>query len=201
MNSSKINKNNLNPHNWVEVYGDFLLNYCITRVYSRELARDIVQETFVSAFQAMDSFQEKSSERTWLISILKRKIIDHYRKKNRRGEQLTDNYELPFKSNGFWEGHWMQERRPNEWLSKRIEEEDSEEISEILRNCLELLPEKTKACFTLKTMEEHSTEKICKELGISASNLWVILHRARLQLRECVEKKWKEQDEYSEKNL
>lgn len=191
MKSRKNQKYQMSPGKWVDDHGDFLLNYCISRVYSKELAQDLVQETFLSAYQAMDSFQGKSTERTWLISILKRKIIDHYRKNEKKGEQLTGDYKLPFKSDGFWEGYWMKDKTPHEWLAKKLEEENSEQISKILRYCLDALPEKAKACFTLKTIEEYSTEKICKELKISASNLWVILHRARLQLRECLEKNWK----------
>ena len=184
------NSNKLEPSQWVEQHGDYLFNYCLKRVYSREIAEDLTQETFLAAYRSKDSFEGKSSERTWLVSILKRKIVDFYRKKAVQKEDPEVNFELPF----YQSGRWNPGRVPGNW-KKEEKSLETKEFYDILAYCLSLLPEKWQSTFSLKVMEEISSEKICKELNISKSNLWVILHRARLKLRECLEENWFEKDE------
>ncbi len=187
---SKNSSNKLNPYEWVDRHGEYLFNYAIGRTYSTETAEDLVQETFLSAWSARESYKGGSSERTWLISILKRKIIDHYRKRSKEKQEPLRDHAWPFSSAIDDEGEWMGDRRPKNWQDHSMEMDFSGEFMEILRFCLSLLPDKWSATFTLKEMEEFSTEDVCKQLGISSSNLWVMLHRARLQLRECIEDKW-----------
>jgi RNA polymerase sigma-70 factor (ECF subfamily) len=183
------NSNKLNPSQWVETHADYLFNYCLRRVYSREIAEDLVQETFLAAYRGKDTFKGNSTERTWLVSILKRKIIDYYRKKGTKKEDAEIDFELPFYQSGNKSGQWNPERTPHNW---KIEEQniENEEFHKILEYCLSLLPDKWKSTFTLKVMEEMASEKVCKELNLSKSNFWVILHRARLKLRECLEQNW-----------
>jgi len=177
------------PAQWVDQYGDYLYTYAYYRVNSPELARDLVQETFVSALHAKDAFQGRSSEKTWLVSILKRKIIDHYRKQSRSKEQSHEHYDLPFITEGEDRGQWDPNRRPREW-PEQGSDIDREAFYKVLEYCLSLLPEKWSGVFRLKSIEELTTEEICKEMGITPSNLWVIMHRARLRLRECFENNW-----------
>ena len=148
-----------------------------------------MQETMLAAFQAKDNFRGGSTERTWLMSILKRKVIDHYRKKSRNKESSTDNFEMPFYNEGAKEGGWLEDRAPGEWDPEKLDEDD-DALMTVLQFCISQLAPRMASTFTLKTLEEISTEEICKDLGISESNLWVLLHRARLQLRECVDNKW-----------
>lgn len=190
-------KNSLKPEHWVDEYGDFLYSYAVTRVYSQEIAEDIIQETFYSAFKAKDKFQGKSNERTWLVSILKNKIIDYYRKKANNPELPDYDFELEteiedssFISKGAFKGHWKDGKGPGDWHLSPINKLESEEFYQVLFRCLSFLPEKWAAAFTLKNMEDAESEIICKNLNISASNLWVIMHRARMQLRDCMEKNW-----------
>lgn len=183
-----MDQSNLNPSDWVDKYGDYLYNYTISRMQSPEIAEDLVQDTFLSALKATKSFKGKSSERTWLTAILKRKIIDHYRENSKKIEDKILDDNKPFKKSGFFEGHWLKEKAPISWDSE--ENIENKELIQILKYCLSILPVKWAACFNLKNMEEISNEEICKELGISVSNLWVMLHRARLQLRECLETNW-----------
>lgn len=183
-------KHTLNPEGWVTNYGDLLFSYAISRIYATETAEDLVQETFLSAYQARDKFKGESNEATWLVAILKRKIIDHYRKQSRNPEEKVSEEFWPFIQEGHDEGGWAQEHKPLEWTIQQMGESTEDLFMEVMRLCLSLLPDKMAATFTLKAMEEQTTESICKELGISASNLWVLLHRARLQLRECLETKW-----------
>ncbi len=191
------NKNHgLEPEHWVERYADALFAFAMARLRKQEVAEDLVQDTFLSAWKARDSFQAQASEKTWLISILKRKIIDHYRKKSTQNElSVLDSEENGpfinrFFSEGNDDGHWHASTAPAEWRKDFATSVESEEFYKVLQNCMDKLPEKWAAVFTLKNMDDLDSEEICKELGISPSNYWVIMHRAKLQLRECMEKNW-----------
>ncbi len=184
---SKI-KHSLNPKNWVKLHADYLYNYTISRVNNHEISKDLVQETFFAGLKAMKKFQGKASERTWLISILKRKIIDHYRKIN-SGKGKAE-VKMNFYSEGDREGEWIEERVPSNWNSDVEKSIENTELNEVLQKCINKLPEKYEMVFRMKTLQQFDTEEICKELQITSSNLWVIIHRARTQLRKCMEDNW-----------
>lgn len=173
---------------WVDLYGDYLYSYAVSRVYSKEISKDLVQETFLSALKAFSTFQNKSTVKTWLVSILKNKIIDYYRKKARNVEDQS--MDSPFMSEGDFPMHWNESRAPHSQHPATDQHIQTEEFMQILQVCLELLPPKAAAVFGMKVMEEMESDEVCKEMGIGASNLWVILHRARLQMRECLENNW-----------
>lgn len=141
--------------------------------------------------QARHHFAGQSSERTWLVGILKHKIIDHFRKISRERpvsdiEPLPDDPEQLFQTTGEWES----DRAPIEWVTDPGQGVEWAEFWKVLDQCLSNLPARTARAFTLREMEELSTEEICKILNISASNLWVMLHRARAHLRHCLEVHW-----------
>lgn len=179
----------LHPETWVEKYGDYLYNFAYVRLNHEETARDMVQDVFLAALKAKDSFKGKSSEQTFLTAILKRKIIDYYRSKGKPSDHLfLEN--LPFKGDGMHEGHWKADRGPVSWDKNVLDDIENEELGNTLKKCMDRLPDQWRACFLLKSVESETTEKVCKELELSSSNLWVILHRARLKLRECLESLW-----------
>jgi len=182
------NKHILSPTKWIELHADYLYNYTISRINNHDLAKDLVQDTFFAGLKAKDNFQGKASERTWLISILKRKIIDHYRKIN--SAKGKAEVKMNFYSDGDREGEWIEERVPNSWNSEVEKDIENRELSEAIEKCIDNLPEKYAMVFRLKTIQEFETEEICKELDITSSNLWVIIHRARTQLRKCMEDSW-----------
>jgi RNA polymerase sigma-70 factor (TIGR02943 family) len=191
------NKNILQPENWADRYADYLYNYAFYRVGNEELAKDLVQDTFMSGLTAAAGFEGRSNEKTWLVSILKRKIIDHFRKaSNRKEHKLIDKDfaegkgELPYYTEGEMKGFWRQDKLPNNWNIDNNTAIENEELAEIMQDCIGKLPGKWAAVFTLRMIEELASNDICKELDITPSNLWVILHRARQQLRECIEKNW-----------
>ena len=183
-------RHKLFPEKWVENHGDYLYNFAYTRVQSKELAEDLVQETFIAALKAANSFKGRSTERTWLISILKRKVIDHYRKSSTKKEITSSEFSSPFQNDGMWKGHWHMDRGPKNWPSELDDPIHRAEFRKILEYCLSILPEKWKAVFILKFMEDANSDEICKELECTPSNFWVMLHRTRLKLRECIEIKW-----------
>ena len=187
---------NLDPQHWVERHGDYLYNYAIARVSDHEKAEDLVQETFLAGLKARDNFQGKSTERTWLISILKRKIIDTYRKQSKSRESTPGAYEKDitdnhiFRSEDPFMGAWLEGRGPHSHSILPEGEIEQEELVRIMRECISNLPPSLAATFIMKLIDESGSEEICKELGITPSNLWVMLHRARLKMRECLETKW-----------
>ena len=189
-------KHTLKPQSWVEQHGNYLFNYAIVRVNDREKAEDLVQETFLAGLKAKDNFQGKSSERTWLISILKRKIIDTYRKQYSSKESSMSAYEQDISDGDFYrseapfKGHWLEGKGPHSNSLLPEGEMEEGELREIISWCIKNLPPNLAAAFVMKMIDEADSDEICKELGITSSNLWVMLHRARLKMRTCVESKW-----------
>lgn len=191
----EINSNGLEPEKWIQRYGDALYAFAMMRLRKPEVAEDLVQDTFVSAYKAKDSFLANASEKTWLISILKRKIIDYFRKKSTQNElNIFDKDAKDDLMNHFFDketsGSWTEAGAPQQWGRDFETAVESKEFQEILQNCLGKLPQKSAAAFTLKNFEDLSSEEICKELDITPSNYWVLMHRAKLQLRECLQKNW-----------
>ena len=175
---------------WVDEHGDYLYRFASIRLNNKSLAEDMVQETFLAALKNVKNFDNRSSIRTWFSSILKNKIIDHYRKKA-RAFQEEDLDAFDDQKNDFLEnGHWNEERAPADWGMHPEKALDQKEFMQVLRTCLAILPEKIAAVFALREIEQQESQEICNDLGISSSNLWVMLHRARNGLRKCLELNW-----------
>lgn len=177
----------INPNKWIDLYSDYLFNYTVTRVSDREIAQDLVQETFLAGLKSMKNFKGEASERTWLISILKRKIIDHYRKinSNKGKAEVRINY-----NDSESEGDWLEERVADPFDKTAEDNLQNNELGNAIQNCLGKLPTKQAEVFRMKTILDYETEVICSELSITASNLWVIIHRARTAMADCLEKNW-----------
>ena len=178
----------INPNKWIDLYSDYLFNYTITRVNDREVAQDLVQDTFFAGLKSMKNFKGEASERTWLISILKRKIIDHYRKIN--SNKGKAEVRMNFNFDGEDEGDWIEQRVADPFDKTAENKLENEELGLAIHNCINKLPAKQAEVFKMKTLLGYDTETICNELGITASNLWVIIHRARTSLTACLEENW-----------
>lgn len=196
-NKAQNSDASLNTGNWAALYSDYLYNYACFRVNNKEEARDLVQDTFLSALRAKDSYKGMSSEKTWLVSILKNKIIDYYRKnagssiqQSIEGKQVASDYDDYFSAEGKSQGHWLDKAAPGRAYTSAQENMETREFYDILNKCLDLLPVKWAAIFKLKNMEDVETDIICKELNITPSNYWIMMHRAKLQLRRCMEVGW-----------
>jgi RNA polymerase sigma-70 factor (TIGR02943 family) len=178
----------VDPNLWLDEHGDYLFRFALSRLRDGDAAEEVVQDTFVSALKNVKQFSGRSSERAWLLGILKNKIVDVYRKRNRDPINVdgdnADISEMLFDQNG----SWKKEIRPT--LKQSLDSVDREEFWAILKKCLGLLPSRQADAFTLRTMDEQSTENICKQLEITPTNYWVILHRARLQLSGCMKQQW-----------
>ena len=178
----------LSPDLWIDNYADYLFNYAVVRINNADLAKDLVQETFFAGLKSAKNFQGRATERTWLVSILKRKIIDYYRKINSKKGQAE--VRMNFYDEGENKGSWIEERVPQSWNNESEKKIENEELKDQLDSCIDNLPEKHSLIFRMKTIQGFETEEICKALDITPSNLWVIIHRARTQLRKCMEDNW-----------
>jgi RNA polymerase sigma-70 factor (ECF subfamily) len=181
-------KHLLNPNKWIDLYADYLFNYTISRVNDKEMAQDLVQDTFLAGLKSMKNFKGEASERTWLISILKRKIIDHYRKIN--SNKGKAEVRITYNNDAETEGDWLEEQVADPFDKTAEDKLQNEELGDAIYNCLSKLPEKQAEVFRMKTIEGYETEVICNELNITASNLWVIIHRARTAMAACLEDNW-----------
>lgn len=170
---------------WVDDYSDMLFNYTANRVNDRDLARDLVQDTFFSALKAFDRFEQKSTVKTWLFSILKRKIIDHWRQQQSRKTRPMSNYH-----NDETDTNWIEATTPNPESNDIEKNIENAELRSALMFCIDKLPQKYKGVFIDKFIDNKDSEEICNEYNITSSNFWVIIHRAKLQLRNCLDKKW-----------
>jgi RNA polymerase sigma-70 factor (TIGR02943 family) len=180
----------VDPERWVDDHGDFLFRYAMVRVRNTALAQDLVQDTLLAALRGRAKFAGRSSERGWLSGILKHKIMDHYRKLGRETsftdlEFLADEF-----SEKFVQGWWIHREGPMSWKPDAEVVAHRQEFWAVMRDCLGRLPSRIANVFLLREMEGISTKEICKSLSVTESNLWVMLHRGRMALRECLEINW-----------
>jgi len=185
---SSENPDLADPSQWMEKHGDYLFRFALSRLRDPETAEDVVQEVMVSALKNVKQFEGKSSEQAWLLGILKNKIVDVYRRRNRdplnMGENAADISERLFDQHGSWK------KEIRAAIRCSLDSLDREEFWQILKRCLGGLPSRQADVFTLRVVDEASADDICKELAISSTNYWVILHRARLQLASCMKQRW-----------
>ena len=177
------------PDQWVDLYGDDLYCYALKFIPNDENAQNLIQETFLAALKNRGTFSGKSAEKTWLIGILKNKIFDHLRAKYREVpvSQLMDDEGT---IDGFFDNQGHLAHEPKAWEFNPTVLLENKEFWTTFQNCLARLPAKTGQAFSLREIEGVDSKEICKVLGISPTNLWVALHRARIQLRQCLEQHW-----------
>ena len=184
--------NRSDPERWVEDHGDYLYAYALTRVRDPVKAEDFVQETFLAALKA--NFAGKSSEKSWLTGILKNKIFDYYRKAGRETsftdlDFFKEEQDNSFHQEGPHKEAWLHEKGPMEWPNPSANLEN-EEFWKAFHQCAGKLPKNVAQVFLLREMDDVDSGEICEMLNISPGNLWVMLHRARMALRRCLELNW-----------
>ena len=176
-------------HLWVEKYGDYLYRFALMRLRDPQVAEDAVQETFLAALKNLHQFDGRVDVKYWLRGILRNKTVDHVRKSVRRKELQDEQIqevvgELLLKTSG------VPNARPKAWAFDPDQAFAQEEFWEAFRGCLDGLSEQMRLAFYMKMVEERDTAEICKEMDITDNYLWVTLHRARAQLKTCLESKW-----------
>jgi RNA polymerase sigma-70 factor (ECF subfamily) len=184
----------LDPDRWIDDHGDYLFRYAMFRLRNREAAEDAVQEALLAAVQSHHSYQGRSSERTWLVAILRNKIVDHLRLSNRYAgidfESEASFESLCFETEGKYAGHWRADHAPTLTGFQCDQMVAEKDFFATLDRCLRELPDRMATVFILKEIDGLSGDEICESLKLTKSNLWVLLHRARLQLRHLLEREW-----------
>lgn len=177
---------------WLDEYGDDLYSWAHYKTSSKETAEDLVQDTMVSAYKSFEKYKVGSNPKTWLFTILNNKIIDYYRSSNTKksvnqttlqGKNFDDSN---FKS----DGQWDKVQKPL-WGNTEEHLLDNPEFLAVLEKCIGNLPPNWKGVILGKYFDHKKGAEICKELNITSSNLWQMAHRAKLQLKDCLEANWK----------
>ncbi|MFY0992264.1 sigma-70 family RNA polymerase sigma factor [Halomonas sp. C05BenzN] len=173
-----------------------LVSFALMHLRDRSQAEDAVQEAMMSAIEKNESFAGRSGYETWVFGILKYKILDAMRVQKRHGrwqpledEDDDDAIDRQFQQNG----RWQQSARPSSWGEPEAAFE-TEHFWQVFDACMIALPDNAARVFSLRELMGLSTDDICKELDIKENNCWVILHRARLRLRACIENGWLEEE-------
>ncbi|MGF2413343.1 sigma-70 family RNA polymerase sigma factor [Ferruginibacter sp.] len=189
-----MNEEILQPQNWLNNYGDYLYSVAFIKVNNKEAAEDLVQDTFFSAFKAREQFRHGSSERTWLTAILKNKIIDHYRKNDvlKDVTGYLSQTESGFTRHFFEEdnGHWLDNALPTAWKEMADAKINKNDFNKIMQYCISKMPPKLVPVFIARFLDDEDSATICKDFNITSSNYWVIIHRAKVLIRSCLEKNW-----------
>lgn len=180
---------NLDPKTWVDQYGNYLYRFALARIKDQAVAEDLVQETFLAALHARKNFKGHSAVKTWLSAILKHKVLDYLRKKIRERtindtDTITETVDGFFHKNGSWK------IRPEKWNLDPSKIYEQREFMDTFFRCLAELPDRLSKAFVLREMEGYSTKEICNALQVSSTNSWVMLYRARMFLRRCLELDW-----------
>lgn len=174
------------PGRWVGLHGDKLYGFALLRTGNPHVSQDLVQETFLAALKSRQAFGGQSSERTWLVGILKHKLVDHYRKSNREPSSEKDEEE---KTDAFdHKGTWR--LPPGRWPEMPEKHLENQEFWQVFRACMDRLPLRLRQAFSMRELDDMETAEICKVVGATATNLWTMLHRARARLRSCLEDTW-----------
>lgn len=178
------------PDTWLGSYGDYLYRYALSRLSNPGAAEDVVQDTLLAAIKARENYIGDASERTWLVGILKHKIVDHVRKSQRERpakqdlSEATDVLEDAFDTRGRWKTDISSWPDPDESL-------EQVQFWGVFSACIAELPPRLRQAYVLKEIDGMTSERVCKELEISTTNnLWVMLSRARMRMRTCLQLKW-----------
>src|SRR6266536_3041178 len=191
---SAAKKTTLDPVRWLDEHGDYLYRYALMRVRDAAAAEDLLQETLLAAIGSYQAHEGRSSERTWLVGIMKHKVVDYFRRLARTPEFHLSNDEGNdldwFESEGAWRGHWREDQAPVSWPVDAVKLLESRDFWETFDRCLTRLSPQMAIAFTLREIDGLSSEEICEILNVTPNNLWVILQRSRAKLRHFLEAEW-----------
>ena len=186
---SNETKDELNPDAWVADHGDLLFRYAYTRLRNTGAAEDAVQETFLGALKARERYTPGLSVRAWLMGILKHKVVDHIRRSAKQ-IQMSDEDAKVLLDSPLMRHIGIPTMNPPRWRFSPRKALEQKEFWDVFQNCLGKLQELQHTAFVLKEVDGLTSAEVCKELDISPNYLWVLVHRAREQLKTCIEANW-----------
>ena len=176
------------PSTWVDAYGDRLFRYALSRVRDEGSAEDLIQDALLAAFKSRDRFKGESSELTWMTGILRNKIFEFYRRQAKEVPLAPSDEDLDPESEFFDARHWKPSAAPRDWGGEPARSAESSEFAAALRKCLAALSENVARAFVLREMEGVAPKEAAEALGVAPGHLAVLLYRARMRLRRCLEK-------------
>ena len=180
--------------NWFNLYADDLFGWALHKTSSKEMAEDLVQETFISAVKGFKNFKSNSQPKTWLFAILNNKIIDYYRRraKSTVNERTETERKFIHQTNSFFDANqnWALSGEEVAW-EEEVHLLDNNEFNITLNQCVEELPDNWRLAVVSKYLSDKTTNQICQEMEVSLSNYWQIVHRAKLMLKKCIDHNWK----------
>jgi RNA polymerase sigma-70 factor (TIGR02943 family) len=175
------------PEQWLGLHGDALFRYALLLVADLHRAEDLVQETLLAALEGRARYAAAASERTWLIAILRNKVMDE-RRRDCRQDQLLADVDPVVEGNFDRFGKWR--KPPGRWTPDSQSLLESQEFWAVVQSCMRALPAQMREAFALRVVEGLDASETCRILEVTSANLWTLLSRARERLRRCLEGKW-----------
>ena len=182
------------PSEWAEQYGDYLYRYALMRLKDPINAEDAVQETFLAGIKGLKQFDGRVDVKYWLRGILRNKIVDYIRKNTREhpvdnteGRDIVESYSFQM--------FGIAERSPKPWQFAPEREFEKGEFWKAFESCLSKLSDTMRQAFVMKMVDGMDSDSVCKALNIQPNNLWVLNHRARAQLKVCLESNWDREED------
>ncbi|MGB0409551.1 MAG: sigma-70 family RNA polymerase sigma factor [Opitutales bacterium] len=183
------------PDQWVDLYGDYLYGFAMSRLRDPDAASDCVQDTFLAGIKALDRFDGSRDIKFWLRGIMRNKIVDQIRravKENKVDIEAEDEALLE----SFWFKYsGIATTNPDPWEFNPRKHFDNREFWVVFEKCIAQLKNPARQAFVLRVLEDQTTDEVCKVMEITPNYLWVLLHRARAQLKTLLENNWTEIDD------
>ena len=178
------------PDKWVDQYGDYLYGFAMSRLRNAELAQDCVQDTFLAGIKALDRFDGSRDIKFWLRGIMRNKIVDQIRKSVREHKVDIDSEDETLLESFWFKYSGIATTNPDPWQFNPRKYYDNTEFWAVFEDCIETVKNPAREAFILRVLEDQSTEEVCKVMDVTPNYLWVLLHRAREQLKFALEAKW-----------
>ncbi len=178
------------PEQWVDLYGDYLFGFAMSRLRNPEAAQDCVQDTFMAGIKALDRFDGSRDIKFWLRGIMRNKIVDQIRKSVKESKVNIDSEDEAMMESFWFKYSGITTTNPDPWQFNPRKSYDNTEFWKVFETCINDVKDPARQAFILKVLEDHTTEEVCKVMDITPNYLWVLLHRARAQLKTALEANW-----------
>jgi RNA polymerase sigma-70 factor (ECF subfamily) len=182
------------PEQWVDLYGDYLYGFAMSRLRNPDAAADCVQDTFLAGIKALDRFDGSRDIKFWLRGIMRNKIVDQIRKSIKENK-----VDIEAEDEAILESFWFKysgivTTNPDPWQFNPRKSYDNGEFWKVFETCIDQVKNPARQAFVLRVLEDQTTEEVCKVMDIKPNYLWVLLHRARSQLKTLLEQNWLNSD-------
>jgi|TARA_A100001015_G_C14730475_1_gene609646 RNA polymerase sigma-70 factor (ECF subfamily) len=178
------------PEKWVELYSDYLYGFAMSRLRDPEASADCVQDTFLAGIKALNRFDGSRDIKFWLRGIMRNKIVDQIRKTVKENKVDIDSEDETLLESFWFRFSGIATTNPEPWQFNPRKQYDNTEFWVVFRECIDSVKNPARQAFVLRVLEDMTTEEVCKIMDITPNYLWVLLHRARQQLKELLEEKW-----------